>query len=440
MIELNTISKIPNDKDIIVKYGYEHFRNYYVDCELNHKQWWNENIKDNWTIIDAGANIGIFSILFARKAKKVYAFEPCKETVEIMRKNIKENENGDKIEIIPLALSDHSTIKKDKIHHIWSTEPLNEEFQFITIDKFVEDNKVKVDAIKIDVDSYDFEVLKGSKNTLLSQRPVVIVEVVNVALNLRGYNHTHIFEFMKSINYEYKGNLDSDNCLFYPIADHLQKLQNLAYNADIYAEKEVKHLIKYTNTKIGIETGTSFGSTTLHLSTVLDKVYSAEIMESSYNEAKNSLNNIKNISLYLGSSEQILEKIFKEEKMNENENIFFYLDAHWNSYWPILDELEIISKYCNDRAIICIDDFQTPNRDYGFDSYNNQPLNYDYIKDKLSKVYPNGYTYWYADLAKKRTGYEYKGIGGKFYVVSNKIKIDWLKQENGINYSVLIKE
>jgi hypothetical protein len=222
------------------------------------------------------------------------------------------------------------------------------------------------------------------------------------------------------------------------ISDYINRLQQLlmlAFNADLYAEQEVFHLIKYTNTKIGIETGTSFGSTTLCLSSILSKIYSIEINDDSYDRAKQSLGPIGNIKLCLGSSEKILEHIFKTEDLKEN--IFFYLDAHWNDYWPILDELEIIAKYCGDRAIICIDDFQVPYRNFGYDSYKGQPLNFEYIKEKISKIYPAGYTYWYGDKAKGRPGYEYKGTAGKFYAVSNKININWLKQENRINYSNL---
>lgn len=214
MLELNTISKIPNDKDIIVKYGYNRFKHYYSDCELKHKQWWNENIKDDWIIIDAGANVGIFSILFARKAKHVYSFEPCRETVNILKNNINENKVNDKITIVPFALSNHTEIKKDIVYHIWEDPPLNETFQFMTIDKFVEDNNLKINAIKIDVDSYDYEVLQGCKQTLINQKPIIVVEIVDVALNLRGYRRENIFNFMNSMDYINISDLGDCNYLF----------------------------------------------------------------------------------------------------------------------------------------------------------------------------------------------------------------------------------
>ena len=50
-------------------------------------------------------------------------------------------------------------IKTDKIYHVWEqAPPLNQEFEFTCIDTFVNERKIKVDAIKIDVDSYDYEV------------------------------------------------------------------------------------------------------------------------------------------------------------------------------------------------------------------------------------------------------------------------------------------
>jgi hypothetical protein len=252
-------------------------------------------------------------------------------------------------------------------------------------------------------------------------------------------------------------------------------LKDLAFNADIATELEIIHLLKYLNIEIGIETGTSHGSTTLLLSDVLKQVYTVEVKEDIYKDTKRNLSRCKNINFYLGSSENKLEdiftdiKLYKESnlnnkilkilnenkietkvmteveklmKINNNDLLFFYLDAHWYEYWPILDELEVISKNCQNNAIIVIDDFKVPDRDFGFTiDYNiGKILDYEYIKEKLEKIYPDGYTYWYDDIAQLRIGYDHKGITGKFYVVPKRINIPWLKTEFDINYSGLLNK
>jgi hypothetical protein len=92
----------------------------------------------------------------------------------------------------------------------------------------------------------------------------------------------------------------------------------------------------------------------------------------------------------------------------------FFLDAHWNTYCPILDELEVI--YQNDKSdsIIVIHDFLSPNTQLGYMTVplNNSvdggpPLDYEYIKDKLSKIYKDKYVYYYN---KESDGYPPTGV------------------------------
>src|SRR5262245_36732941 len=45
---------------------YPEFASYYPECELQTKRWFVENVKSDWTIFDAGANVGYYSILFSR--------------------------------------------------------------------------------------------------------------------------------------------------------------------------------------------------------------------------------------------------------------------------------------------------------------------------------------------------------------------------------------
>lgn len=108
-------------------------------------------------------------------------------------------------------------IKTDKIYHVWEqAPPLNQEFEFTCIDTFVNERKIKVDAIKIDVDSYDYEVLYGAKNVLQTQRPIVMVEIAEHALKLRNVNGIMIHDLMKELNYRNEGVYDCENFLFVP--------------------------------------------------------------------------------------------------------------------------------------------------------------------------------------------------------------------------------
>ena len=79
-----------------------------------------------------------------------------------------------------------------------------------------------------------------------------------------------------------------------------------------------------------------------------------------------------------------------------NQELFFYLDAHWHEDLPLHEELKIICEgWLKSNWIILIDDFCVPDDcGYNFPSYGrNKTLNYDYLKDlvelhKLNVFYP----------------------------------------------------
>jgi hypothetical protein len=111
------------------------------------------------------------------------------------------------------ALGKTSGAKVDKIFRIWGNEPEQQEYPFISIDDFVEVNSiVRVDCIKIDVDSFDFEVLQGAEQTLLKHDPYVMVEL-NHALNKRNQSNTQALEWLTHLGYTSAIVLDDDNFL-----------------------------------------------------------------------------------------------------------------------------------------------------------------------------------------------------------------------------------
>ena len=178
---------------------------------------------------------------------------------------------------------------------------------------------------------------------------------------------------------------------------------------DKFAYKEFENLIsKFNVTKI-YETGTYLGWSTLKLSEFNLPVYTIEVNTNYIVESHNNLKDKKNVHVFWGESPEILNSLCTEN----DENCLFFLDAHWNENLPILDELDVIKRTKN--PVIIIHDFFVPGgkkirskyfdgygivddlsgSKFGFDSYGDITLNYEFIKDKLDEVYPNGYDYHY---------------------------------------------
>ena len=206
-------SFVPEAEPVELCMYYDHFRTYYRDCELQTKRWLVRNVKHNWNIIDVGANVGIYSILFSKLAKngQVLAIEPT-DTFEFLNRNI--NHNGaDNILVMKKAVGQTSVVRKDKIYKIWGQAPEEDEYEFTTLNKiWGELDWPQVDLVKIDVDGYDFEVLKGATDLLNTQNPWVIIEL-NHALETRGTSVNDVLQWFYEMGYCQAEILDHENYL-----------------------------------------------------------------------------------------------------------------------------------------------------------------------------------------------------------------------------------
>ena len=207
------ITNLPDGTKIELVDYYSSFFEYYKFCEMETKEWFLKNIQSDWCIFDIGANIGYYTILFAKLAYKgiVYAFEPT-ETISKLKNNIAYYKLTN-VKIFDYAFSNKSGVYKDKIFKIWGEKPEEKFYTWITIDDFVEEyNITKLDCIKIDVDSYDFEVLQGSLKTIERFNPYIMVEL-NYALNLRNTSNTEALHWLSHVGYSEAIVFDYDNFL-----------------------------------------------------------------------------------------------------------------------------------------------------------------------------------------------------------------------------------
>ncbi len=144
-----------------------------------------------------------------------------------------------------------------------------------------------------------------------------------------------------------------------------------------------------------IETGTSLGATTIFFSQSFNKVHTIEASRAFYDKAKVRLKHLANVQCHFGSSEKVLGKLLP---ILQDTRILFYLDAHayymdaqsdGYHYWPILEELEEISKTHKDNCVIIIDDFQVPNTNiHGcLDLNGENELSHELIYPKLQKIF-----------------------------------------------------
>ena len=138
-----------------------------------------------------------------------------------------------------------------------------------------------------------------------------------------------------------------------------------------------------------VETGTSRGYSTELIAMTYPRlpVFTAEVLEETYHTAMFALEQYPNITQLLGSSDEVVKKLIDENRISSMP--LFYLDAHWEAYWPLLAEMRHIAA-ARLKTCMVIDDFEVPGQaQFEFDSYppaNNSPggnCNVNYIKPAL---------------------------------------------------------
>jgi hypothetical protein len=153
-------------------------------------------------------------------------------------------------------------------------------------------------------------------------------------------------------------------------------------NGQHYRRKIISEILNSSNFDYIVETGTEYGFSTAYFSTFNKKIFSIEKSKPLFYLAKKKLKNFKNINLILNDSKNI-ESILDEHKIYKENKVFFYLDAHSENDYPLLNELKFITSFYNNNLIL-IDDFQVPGDDgYGYDSFNGKKLNLNLISNSL---------------------------------------------------------
>lgn len=173
-------------------------------------------------------------------------------------------------------------------------------------------------------------------------------------------------------------------------------------NGDHFAKQEFLNLRDRFKISTVVELGSCFGSTSLWMAKNFEKVITVEINPEYAAIAKERFerDETTNVHLIIGDTVNVLPEILS----NTTEATMVFVDSHWLSHCPMLDELRIIAD-ANIKPVIVIHDFLIPDEpELGYDSYGGQPFNFEWIKPSIEAIYGvDGYDYYY-NSAEKSAG------------------------------------
>jgi FkbM family methyltransferase len=140
------------------------------------------------TVIDAGANVGIFTVKAAKtvgKQGKVVAIEPSEDSLKFLEENIKTNRLKNVI-IVPEGLWDKKGQKKFYLSSMPASNSLIykehldkfSEIKVDTLDNLLKRIRIKkVDFIKMDIEGAEIKALKGAEQTLINNDVKLAIEI-----------------------------------------------------------------------------------------------------------------------------------------------------------------------------------------------------------------------------------------------------------------------
>jgi FkbM family methyltransferase len=154
-------------------------------------------IPQKGTILDIGANIGIMTATLARKfsSANVYSFEPMPQNITALKRIIRyfkltnvtvfEMALGEQPGELKMVMPVIDNVKMQGLSHVVETDDATAEKEgvlfTVPVKKLDDVQELRqlsnITAIKIDVENFEYPVLKGAQALLLKHKPVIYCEL-----------------------------------------------------------------------------------------------------------------------------------------------------------------------------------------------------------------------------------------------------------------------
>jgi FkbM family methyltransferase len=193
--------------------------------ETPHYAWIRQRLHRGASVLDVGANIGLFAIMMARQIQYgvtgwVHAFEPSPCSRRDLGRMLACN-GVTNVDVRAQAVSDRPgkavflDIQTDNVtreaSHLMELDgehgapPLPQErieVETIDLDTFTERHNVYPQLIKIDVEGAEFLVLEGARRCIEKHRPLLVIEIHPDAHGV--FDHGRLCQYLDEYKYRYR--------------------------------------------------------------------------------------------------------------------------------------------------------------------------------------------------------------------------------------------
>jgi len=195
-------------------------------------------IKKGDVVLDIGANIGYYTLLFAQlvgNTGKVYAFEPDPRNYQLIEKNIEIN-NFTNVVLVKKAVcaksgnttlylmesGAHNTLKKD---HPDTIDEID--VDLISLDDYFKTLPIIPDFIKMDIEGNELNALTGMRHILQSYKTKIMIEwgPKKLSKKMMNIDHMDTLKFLGELDFKFR-DLTSNSQVFLNFKEVEKKYQN----------------------------------------------------------------------------------------------------------------------------------------------------------------------------------------------------------------------
>jgi len=165
-------------------------------------------LRDDDLFIDVGANVGVYTVLAAAQCgAQVISFEPVPETYRHLKRNVLVNDVHERVLLINKAAA-------GEVKSVYFTSTLDAGNHVLLQEDSIQQQKIKIDCttldlvtsripslIKIDVEGFETEVIKGADKILSGPELKAIIIELNGSGKRYGYNEENIHDKLLSCGF-----------------------------------------------------------------------------------------------------------------------------------------------------------------------------------------------------------------------------------------------
>lgn len=178
--------------------------------------------REKWCAVDVGAHVGLWSRILGHHFLHTYSFEPVPEMYECLLKNIERCPNAVHPSRRAITSAKGGVIVMNTVpdntgnahvRPILKGGIINDEHPVVPSSTLDDLFTGPINFLKLDVEGYELEVLRGADRILAEEKPIIVLEQKSGNAERYGWKQYDALNYLKQRGYEPVWEMSGDFCV-----------------------------------------------------------------------------------------------------------------------------------------------------------------------------------------------------------------------------------